>query len=81
MKRVFSAFGAVFVHFQTIGIVLFVFIAAVVSVFAFRASQSDFYAHDPHLLKIRSGGKGAQPAAIGQNTCSTTFSPRQIFPF
>ena len=50
MKRVLFAMGAVFVQFDTIGIVFLIFITVVVSVFAFCASQNNFYAHFPHLL-------------------------------
>lgn len=42
VKRVLAAELAVFVHFKSVGIVLFVFGSVVVSLFAFRACQNYF---------------------------------------
>ena len=43
MKRVLAAELAVFVHFKSVGIVLFVFGSVVVPLFAFRACQNYFF--------------------------------------
>ena len=67
MKRVLFAMGAIFVQFDTIGIVFLVFITVVVSVFAFCASQNNFYAHFPHLLLCGPGKTGN----------AVFFSPRE----
>lgn len=45
MRSVFFAEFAVFIDFDTIGIVLFVFIGLVVSLFAFSACQSNQSTH------------------------------------
>jgi len=45
VKRVFAAELAVFVHFKSVRIVLFVFGRVVVSLLAFRAGECDFDAH------------------------------------
>jgi len=45
VRRVLSAEPAVFVHFQPVRIVLFVFLRVVVSLLAFGASQGDFNSH------------------------------------
>jgi len=45
VKRVLAAELAVFLHFKSVGIVLFVFCCVIVSLLAFRAGESDFNAH------------------------------------
>jgi hypothetical protein len=45
MSRMFAAEAAVFVHFQTVGIVLFVFHGIVVSLLAFAARQCNSHSH------------------------------------
>ena len=50
MNSMLAAETAVLVHFQSVRIVLFVLERVVVALFAFRASQGDFYSHLRHLL-------------------------------
>jgi hypothetical protein len=45
VKRVFAAELAIFLHFKSVGIVLFVLGCVIVSLLAFRAGESDFNAH------------------------------------
>ena len=45
MSRVLTAELAVFAHFKSVGIVLFVLGCVIVSLLAFRAGESDFNAH------------------------------------
>ena len=54
MHGVLSAESAVFLHFETVGVILFVFHGVVVPLFALIASQGHFHAHSRHLLKIAS---------------------------
>ena len=51
MDSVLLAESAILLHLETIGVVLLVFHAVVVSLLALRASQCDFHAHYRHLLK------------------------------
>jgi hypothetical protein len=60
MGRVLPAETAIFVHFQTVGVVFFVLHGVVVSLFAFSAGQCNSYAHGISLLTKKEpfAGKG-----------------------
>ena len=52
MKGVFSAELAVFVHLESVGVVLFVLHGVVISLLAFRAGQRNLNSHFSHLRHI-----------------------------
>ena len=71
MKSVFSAETAILVHFKSVGAVLLVFHSVVVALFAFGASECNFYSftvssHLRHLhfgiFELRDGLSGNHPA-------------------
>ena len=52
MHSVFAAETTVFVHFQSVRVILLVLHGVVVSLLALGASLSDFYAHNDTSLKL-----------------------------
>ena len=52
VSGVLSAESAVFLHLETVGVVLLVLHGVVVSLLALRASQSDFHAHNGTSLNL-----------------------------
>lgn len=71
MQSVLAAETAILIHFESVGIVLFVFLRIVVTLLAFAASESDLYSHSIGTsLKIR-----GHPRCYGkaENTFSAVF--------
>ena len=72
VKGMLSTESAILLHFEAVGIVLFVLHGVVVSLLAFGASQCDFYAHERHLLKKLS--PCITPAIVNLAAAQTTMA-------
>jgi len=81
MGGVLAAEPAVFVHFQPVGVVLFVFHGIVVALLALAASQSDFGSHigaSVNLFPV--SGKGQPPSCKGDKLRTKNKPPFEVKP-
>ena len=53
MERMLAAEAAVFIHLQTVRVILLILLRVVVALLAVTTCQSNFYAHFRHLLIVR----------------------------
>ncbi len=59
MKCVFAAEAAIFVHFESVGVVLLVFLRVVISLLANCAGKGYFVSHSAPPIKFLSHGRTA----------------------